>query len=767
MRSIKNAIILTYWQVCVYIFAMKEFLSSEYQAQRALFPFLKSALKKAGDKITLELKSGDVVRCVRFKKMESSIAWSVDGEKWLPYVYLYSALGLHKGSLLFRPIQHETDKGDLYTVANRQRAIASAENSATNENKEFLILKRLAQKMLNSIASCEDENLKKLTQFLAKKTLRTRNGKLRSDGPRGERVLPALLVLLHASESQAGREKLSQFLNHVLNRFYTDSLNKARKISAFFYEKGFTHKDVFYLLSVADLNFVKVKIIDRWDDLLKLFKDKKYIAKVASYSHAKDKFDFFASMKEDKLYELSQLFNGYHLSQIVVGADWEKKLAVFAGHKVMIGNITIGGEEDLKKWKNLFNGCHLSQIVRNRDWEKKLAVFAGHKVTIGDITIGGEEDLRKWKSLFNDRHLPRVVVGADWEKKLAVFAGHKVTIGDITIGGEEDLRKWKSLFNGSHLSQIVYSADWEKKLAVFAGHKVTIGNITIGGEEDLKKWKSLFNGSHLSRIVRIGDWEKKLALVLDKIPTIINKINEFVVKNSIHENSIFVIKLKLGLLLSLSLDNGKGKWRKAFLDCLCDVNQVLSIDLNQFEIDLLTRTQNAKNRRAVLSIYTDMENDYGISSKGISILLSAIYGGVLGKVLGVKNTISSSSGAYSFDTERSASDERTMHTLVGKYDEAFDAVDTKHSLRACLPDNWDLSDEYLEELANSFDKSGISNYERITYVSQIIYEYFLAECNCDATKAQKCAKETLLYLLNLEFKKIPPDLFAKLSSRFQ
>ncbi len=653
---------------------MTESLTGEYQTQESLWSFLKEVLNTSADEVILELKFGNANMAVRFRIIDNAIVWSIDGKVWSPYTYLYSELSLPKDILLFRRlIQQRTDK-EANNVTDKQHPVTITESGIASENKEFLILKKLAQRMLNSLASCEDENLKNLAPFLAKKTLKTRNGRLRSDGLREERVLPALLVLLYASESQVGHEKLSQLLNRVLNRFYTDSLDKAREISAFFYNKGFTHKDVFYLLSVADLNFVKAKIIDRWDDLLKLFKDKKYIAKVASYSRAKDKFDFFANMQASELDELSKIFNGYHLSQIVRGSDWEKKLAIFAGHKVTIGDITIGGEEDLKKWKSLFNGFHLSQIV----------------------------------------------VGAGWEKKLAVFAGHKVTIGDITIDGEEDLKKWKSLFNGYHLSQIVYGANWEKKLA----------------------------------------------RALDRIPTIINKINEFVVKNSIHEDSISVIELKLGLLLALSLRKSKGKWRKAFLDCLGDISQVLSVDLNQFEIDLLTRTQNAKNRRAVLRIYKDMENDYGISSKGVSILLSAIYGGVLGKILGLKNTISSSSGTYSFDAERSASDERTMHTLVGEYDEAFDIVDTKCSLRSCLPDDWNLSDEYLEELANLCDKLGLSDYERIADVSKIIHEYFLSVCNGDTTKAQERAKETLLDLLNLDFSKVPPELLTKLKSKF-
>ena len=117
---------------------------------------------------------------------------------------------------------------------------------------------------------------------------------------------------------------------------------------------------------------------------------RKYIIKIGK------QFDGAAKLQKllDEASKL-QAFNGYHLSQIVVGADWEQKLNYF---KV---------PENVKALNELgFNGYHLSQIVTNAGWQEKLVYILSKeeevKTVIRDNKISTLLDFMQRKSWRKD-----------------------------------------------------------------------------------------------------------------------------------------------------------------------------------------------------------------------------------------------------------------------------------------------------------------------------------------------------------------------------
>jgi len=193
---------------------------------------------------------------------------------------------------------------------------------------------------------------------------------------------------------------------------------------------GFLPVDIFELTAKLDISDVIDELRENIDEYKLILGDDKYIVKILKMYEGLHKLKRLKSFYRNYDKNLVE-FNGYHLSQIVLGAGWEEKLKYF---------------EDPEKLKRLtdagFNGYHLSQIVVNAGWEEKLKYF---------------EDPEKLKRLtdagFEASHLSQIVRNAGWEEKLKVV----ITDSCLALLKERKLTRHK-------LSKLFQNKDWRKQL---------------------------------------------------------------------------------------------------------------------------------------------------------------------------------------------------------------------------------------------------------------------------------------------------------------
>ena len=193
---------------------------------------------------------------------------------------------------------------------------------------------------------------------------------------------------------------------------------------------GFLPVDIFELTAKLDISDVIDELRENIDEYKLILGDDKYIVKILKMYEGLHKLKRLKSFYRNYDKNLVE-FNGYHLSQIVLGAGWEEKLKYF---------------EDPEKLKRLtdagFNGYHLSQIVVNAGWEEKLRYF---------------EDPEKLKRLtdagFEASHLSQIVRNAGWEEKLKVV----ITDSCLALLKERKLTRHK-------LSKLFQNKDWRKQL---------------------------------------------------------------------------------------------------------------------------------------------------------------------------------------------------------------------------------------------------------------------------------------------------------------
>ena len=158
---------------------------------------------------------------------------------------------------------------------------------------------------------------------------------------------------------------------------------------------GFLPVDIFELTAKLDISDVIDELRENIDEYKLILGDDKYIVKILKMYEGLHKLKRLKSFYRNYDKNLVE-FNGYHLSQIVLGAGWEEKLKYF---------------EDPEKLKRLtdagFEASHLSQIVRNAGWEEKLKVV----ITDSCLALLKERKLTRHK-------LSKLFQNKDWRKQL-------------------------------------------------------------------------------------------------------------------------------------------------------------------------------------------------------------------------------------------------------------------------------------------------------------------------------------------------------------
>ena len=229
---------------------------------------------------------------------------------------------------------------------------------------------------------------KELLDFVIKKTVNVRMGVLKSvDYKKYEHAFQVLFLELQ------DREEFSE-ITDVLSRLYYVVLNKGisegaegediRAIIERYNQEGIAPKDI--AAALVQLSPDVLRIIERdIHSYLLLFGERKYIVEIGKQAYGAKKLQGLL----DRASRLS-LFNGSHLSQIVVGAGWEDKLKYFEDPTKVTVLKDLG-----------FNGYHLSQIVVGAGWEDKLKYLlekkGGVKSCIQDRKISALLDILETK----------------------------------------------------------------------------------------------------------------------------------------------------------------------------------------------------------------------------------------------------------------------------------------------------------------------------------------------------------------------------------
>jgi hypothetical protein len=409
---------------------------------------------------------------VRFFSKNNTIWWE-SSNKTGAYINLYSDLGLKKGAR-FRVVENTN------TIVNISSEDPKIEDGQHGERVRFvdkIDLRGIARKVIDNAVrkilkndgsslsglsrirdrlKADKEVLELFNEFI-RLAVDYQKETLRRGGVNHERLFfAASLFLAHVKEDSdyaaevQGLRKIVGICEAEQNREFVEQELKSMKA-----KYGANLSDLLNLLSVGGMKFYTEAIKPSMECLLNSFQEFKYIRLVSRRSKPREKISYFIRNSATIQKLKGAGFNGSHLSQIVYGQDWDKKLDYFTS--TAKGN---DGKTNLERLQEAgFNGSHLSQIVYNQNWDKKLDYFTS--TAKGN---DGKTNLERLQEAgFNGYHLSQIVAGANWDKKLDYL--QKNNLPDIiNFINKQKLEKneWQvfTLKYCHYISKRLYTKNW-------------------------------------------------------------------------------------------------------------------------------------------------------------------------------------------------------------------------------------------------------------------------------------------------------------------